>query len=71
MLAVGRGVESAVHVGDGAEVLQEQRAGQVVMVVRVVHDLGRGRAEVGDPAAEKESSVFGTVVKFIGLNFFG
>ena len=64
LLAVRRGVEAAVHVGDGAEVLQEQRAGQVVMVVLVVDDLGRGRTEVGHSAErEREAcvSVFGNV----------
>ena len=63
LLAVRGGVEAAVHVGDGAEVLQEERAGQVVVVVLVVDDLGRGRAQVGHPAGigMRKSSVFGSV----------
>ena len=43
--------------------LQEQRAGKVVMVVLVVDDLGRGRAEIGDSAEReiRKRSVFGRV----------
>ena len=42
--------------------LQEQGAGQVVMVVLVVDDLGWRRAEVGDPAErEIRKTLFGRV----------
>ena len=41
--------------------LQEERAGQVVVVVLVVDDLGRGRTQVGRPAGigMRKGSVFG------------
>ena len=76
LLAVRGGVEAAVHVGDGAEVLQEERAGQVVVVVLVVDDLGRGRTQVGHPAGRgtRNVTVFGnndSIVLFISFNLYG